>query len=64
MASEAESGIPLTHWAAMVYGDYAPSMYALRCWVRKGRIQPPPKWVRGKWRVQPTARYREKGAGD
>ncbi|MGE5650361.1 hypothetical protein [Noviherbaspirillum sp. UKPF54] len=64
MASEAESGIPLTHWATLVYGEYAPSMYALRCWIRKGRIQPPPQWVRGKWRVQPTASYQEHGASD
>lgn len=60
MVIKAQSGIPLSRWAESVFGAYAPSRYALRSWVLKGQIQPPPKWVRGKWRVDPAATYQER----
>lgn len=64
MTTEAQHGIPVTRWAAMVYGEYAPSPYALRRWIQKGRIQPPPRWIRGRWHVVPTAIYHEKAPGE
>lgn len=54
-----QSRILVSRWAAMVYGEFAPTPYALRCWIQKGKIDPAPKKVRGKWLVHPTAQYRE-----
>lgn len=51
----------VTRWAAMVYGDFAPTPYALRCWIQKGKIEPAPQKVQGKWFVDPSARYKEIG---
>lgn len=59
MSTEIQAAIPLSRWAKLEFGAYAPSTYALRRWVRKGFIQPPPKWGRGKWWVEPTATYKE-----
>lgn len=55
------SRILVSRWATMVYGEFAPTPYALRCWIQKGKIDPAPKKVRGKWFVLPTAQYREHG---
>lgn len=46
-------------WAQMKFGDCAPSSYALRCWIRRGRIQPAPEFIRGRWFVHPAAEYRD-----
>ena len=46
-----------SRWAEMIYGECAPSAYALRCWIKEGRIQPPPHYVEGKWLVAPHAEY-------
>lgn len=63
MTTKRTRRILVTRWAALIYGEFAPSPYALRCWIEKGRIQPPPSKVRGKWMVEPTAEYQERQAG-
>jgi len=59
MTTTRQGRILVSRWASLVYGDYAPTPYALRCWIEKGWIQPPPHKVRGKWFVEPTAQYKE-----
>lgn len=51
---------PMIHvnsWARKVYGEFAPSPYALSTWIKRGKIQPPPQRVHGRWYVKPTAEY-------
>jgi hypothetical protein len=62
MTTTHQTRILVTQWASMTYGEFAPSPYALRCWIEKGKIQPPPAKVRGKWLVEPTAQYKERHA--
>lgn len=51
--------IPVTTWAVRTYGEYAPTPYALRVWIMRGKIQPPPERLLGRWVVLPGAEYRE-----
>jgi len=59
MESTSPSRILVSRWAKKVFGDYAPTAYALRCWIEKGKIHPAPLKVRGKWFVLPNAVYRD-----
>lgn len=59
MKSPRTSQILVSKWATMVYGEFAPTPYALRCWIDQGKIDPAPQKMRGKWFVHPTARYRD-----
>lgn len=56
-----KSCILVSRWATLVYGDFAPTPYALRSWILKGKIDPAPEKIHGKWFVHPTARYKENG---
>lgn len=49
--------IPLTAWAAQVYGDQAPNIDTLRRWAREARISPKPVKHGRTYFVAPDAAY-------
>lgn len=59
MASKRPRLIHVNLWATQTYGEFAPSPYALRMWIKRGKIQPPPQRLLGKWYVKPTAEYKD-----
>ncbi|RZI42032.1 hypothetical protein EGT07_15670 [Herbaspirillum sp. HC18] len=61
MTTNRQRRILVSRWASMTYGAYAPTAYALKCWIEKGWIHPSPTKIRGKWFVEPTAEYKERG---
>ena len=60
MATQAASYMLATDWARTRFGDFAPSSYALRCWIEQGHIRPAPEFIDGRWFVHPAAEYRDK----
>ena len=52
-----EKLIPLATWAANRYGEYAPSIYTLRRWVREAKILPAPKKHGRTYFVKESAQY-------
>jgi hypothetical protein len=49
--------IPVSAWAALVFGEHAPHNNTLLRWVRDGRIQPQPKKIGRQWWAKPEAEY-------
>jgi len=60
MANNLMGRMPAKDWAKMVYGELAPTPYALQRWIKDGRIHPAPKNIRGEWFVVPSAQYRDR----
>ncbi|OWW19277.1 hypothetical protein [Noviherbaspirillum denitrificans] len=60
MATLPTSCMPASDWARITFGDFAPSPYALRCWLEQGHIHPPPEFRDGRWFVHPSAEYRHR----
>ena len=49
--------IPVTVWAEIVFGEYAPHPNTLRSWVRNGKVLPVPVKVGHRYFCSPNARY-------
>lgn len=49
--------VPVTAWAATVFGEHAPHPNTLRRWVHDGRFYPPAKKIGRTWWVTPDAEY-------
>lgn len=60
MAVKTASRVLATEWARSQFGDFAPSPYALRCWIEQGNIRPTPELIEGRWFVHPSAEYRDR----
>lgn len=51
--------VPITKWAEIVFGEFAPHINTLHRWIHTGRISPKPLKRANKWWVSPTAQYVE-----
>jgi len=51
--------IPVSEWAALVFGEHKPHPSTLLRWVHDGRIKPQPKKIGRAYFVDPAADYVE-----
>jgi predicted site-specific integrase-resolvase len=49
--------IPLSAWAAILFGQHAPHRNTLLRWTHEGKIYPMPKKIGKAWFVSPLAEY-------